>query len=175
MNVSSYEALELCRGLLAFSAPGMAVAVPHAALAQIVELASGAPSEGQGQDSAVEPLQELFDVAALARRYNRATTTVRQRFHDGLFGPPAERRFRGRGYVAPAEAVHEFEARTGLKSVVVPGSRPIAVIVDTSAEASESVRTPRPARKPKSIPARAGGMGGKIFAAQGGRRDRRSA
>jgi hypothetical protein len=174
MNVSSYEALELCRGLLAFSAPGMAVAVPHAALAQIVELASGARSEGQGQDSAVEPLQELFDVAALARRYNRATTTVRQWFHDGLFGPPAERRFRGRGYVAPAEAVHEFEARTGLKSVA-PESQRIAVIVDTSAETSEAVGTPRPVRNPKSTPARVGGMGGKIFAAQGGRRDRRSA
>ena len=174
MNVSSSEALELCRGLLAFSAPGMAVAVPHAALAQIVELASGAPSEGQAQDSAVEPLQELFDVAALARRYNRATTTVRQWFHDGLFGPPAERRFRGRGYVAPAEAVHEFEARTGLKSVT-PESRRIAVIVDISADTSETVRTPRPARKPKSTPARVGGMGGKIFAAQGGLRVRRPA
>jgi hypothetical protein len=175
MNVSSHEALELCRGLLAFSAPGMAVAVPHAALAQIVELASGAPLEGQAQDAAAEPLQELFDVAALARRYNRATTTVRQWFHDGLFGPPAERRFRGRGYVAPAEAVHEFEARTGLKSVVVPGSRPIAVMVDTSAETSEAARTPRMSRKQKSPPARAGGMGGKIFAAQGGLRVRRSA
>lgn len=174
MNVSSYEALELCRGLLAFSAPGVAVAVPHAALAQIVELASGAPSEGQAHDSAMEPLQELFDVATLALRYNRATTTVRQWFHDGLFGPPAERRFRGRGYVASAAAVHEFEARTGLKSVA-PESHRIAVMVDTSSETSEAVRTPRPARKPKGNPARAGGMGAKIFAAQGGLRVRRSA
>ena len=173
MNVSSHEALALCRGLLAFSAPGMAVAVPHAALAQIVELASGAASEAQPQDAAVEPLQELFDVAALARRYNRATTTVRQWFHDGLFGPPAERRFRGRGYVAPAEAVREFETRTGLKSVVT-GIRPIAVLVDSPAEA-ESASQARPARKRKSTPPRAGGMGGKIFAAQGGLRVRRSA
>jgi hypothetical protein len=59
----------------------------------------------------------LYDVAALGRRYNRAPATVRQWFHDGLFGPPEERLFRGRGYVASDDVIRDFELRTGLRPV----------------------------------------------------------
>jgi hypothetical protein len=106
--------LDLCRGLLAYSVPGMPVVVPHAALAQLVALATGGAVV---EDPPAEPLHRLHDVAALGRRYNRARATVRQWFHDGLFGPPEERLFRGRGYVASDEAVRVFEARTGLRPV----------------------------------------------------------
>jgi hypothetical protein len=184
MNETSHEALELCRSLLAFSAPGMAVAVPHAALAQVVELASGPPRfDGVAEEPSAEALQELFDVAALALRYNRATTTVRKWFHDGLFGPPAERRFRGRGYVAPAAAVREFEIRTGIKSGKVE-VEPEGVSSETASETAPPQPSPenagvklgRSARLRKSTPARAGGgFGSTIFAAQGGLRVRRPA
>lgn len=173
MNVTSNEALELCRSLLAFSVPGMAVAVPHAALAQVVELASGPPrSDGVAQEPSGEALQELFDVAALAIRYNRATTTVRKWFHDGLFGPPDERRFRGRGYVAPAAAVRDFEMRTGIKS----GTAEVESAGVGSEALSEkpSVKQGRSVRRGTSSPARAGGKFGKIFGAQGGIRVRQT-
>lgn len=170
MNASSKEALELCRTLLAFSAPGVAVTVPHAALAEVVELASGRREGDLANDDSGEPLQDLFDVAALARRYNRAATTVRQWFHDGLFGPPEERRFRGRGYVAPAEAVREFERRTGLKSVVAR----LGQAVEESGTAEPAIRV-SPAWKRKGAPAPAGGFAAKIFPAQGGIRVRQPA
>jgi hypothetical protein len=99
------------------SPAGGAVAVPHAALAALVELASGTSSEAIVEHHVgLPPLSALYDVAMLARRYGRAPATVRQWFADGLFGPSEERRFRGRGYVAPAEVVAAFEARTGLRS-----------------------------------------------------------
>jgi hypothetical protein len=107
--------VELCRTLLAYTAPGTVVAVPHAALAALVELASGR-SGRQSAESSEAGLPQLYDVAALARRYGRAPATVRQWFADGLFGPAEERRFRRRGYVASAEAVQRFEERTGLRS-----------------------------------------------------------
>lgn len=115
MNSPSPDPLELCRTLLAYTNPGTAVVVPHAALAAVVELASGSPISDEPSGAAGDA-PSFFDVAALARRYSRAPATVRQWFAAGLFGPPRERRFRGRGYVAPGEAVREFEERTGLRS-----------------------------------------------------------
>lgn len=106
--------VELCRGLLRYSEPGHAIPVPHAALAELVEMAAVqliAPAQ------APVSMPTLHDVAMLARRYNRSNATVRQWFHDGLFGPPKERLFRGRGYVASDEVVRTFERRTGLTPV----------------------------------------------------------
>lgn len=121
MSGSMPPALDLCRGLLAYSAPGVPVAVPHAALAELVAMASAGTTAPK---AAEEPLQRLHDVAALGLRYNRAPATVRQWFHDGLFGPPQARRFRGRGYVASDDAVRDFEARTGLGPVRVESGIP---------------------------------------------------
>ncbi|MDB4951196.1 MAG: hypothetical protein JWM27_3845 [Gemmatimonadetes bacterium] len=165
MSTNPQNALDLCRTLLAFTTPGTAVAVPHAALAQIVDLASGAGPVGVPAGN-VEMLQELYDVAALARRYNRAPATVRQWFHDGLFGPPAERLFRGRGYVASAEAVREFEAGSSVKerSAGTHGAQedgPPTVDGLTGPPAqSRSVRTARPPEHRTRS-----GLGGKILAA----------
>jgi hypothetical protein len=150
VSVTAPNPLDLCRTLLAYTAPGSAVAVPHAALAALVELASGTAVEA---DSGDVGLPTLYDVATLARRYGRAPATVRQWFADGLFGPAEERRFRGRGYVASAEAVAAFEARTGLRGV---GGSPLPP------SASEPA--------PRAIAERAGpitrsGIGGKILAA----------
>jgi hypothetical protein len=162
MSTTAQTALDLCRTLLAFTAPGTAVAVPHAALAQIVELASGtapveAPAVSQGT------LQELYDVAALARRYNRAPATVRQWFAEGLFGPPGERLFRGRGYVASAEAVRDFEVQTGVRGdgrtrskVENPPAPDAPRPLPTSASVRGGSRTTRPSP---------GGLGSKIMAA----------
>jgi hypothetical protein len=116
VSSSRSPALELCRGLLAYTDPGTAVPVPHAALAELVELATG--SIGVPPVNLEAPaLPHLHDVAALGRRYNRARPTVRQWFHDGLFGPPEQRLFRGRGYVASDDIVREFEQRTGRQPV----------------------------------------------------------
>jgi hypothetical protein len=116
VSSSLSPALELCRGLLAYTDPGTAVPVPHAALAELVELATGSIGTHAVNLEAPE-LPRLHDVAALGRRYNRARATVRQWFHDGRFGPPEQRLFRGRGYVASDDVVREFERRTGLRPV----------------------------------------------------------
>lgn len=175
MSRSPRDALELCRGLLAFSEPSMTVAVPHAALAQVVELASGGLDKGDLVPGG-ESLEELYDVAALARRYNRAPATVRQWFHDGLFGPPEERRFRGRGYVASAEAVREFEIRTGLRAAGTALDRESHTGIDPSVlEVTPSIPVaPRVARSQRATAKQAtpktSGIGAKIFAeARGGR------
>jgi hypothetical protein len=165
MSTNPQNALDLCRTLLAFTTPGTAVAVPHAALAQVVDLASGAGPVGVPAGN-VEMLQELYDVAALARRYNRAPATVRQWFHDGLFGPPAERLFRGRGYVASAAAVREFEARSSVKEL--SGGAP-----DTRDQGLRTTDEPRcPPAQPHAVRAARvaeartrNGIGGKILAA----------
>lgn len=150
----------------------MAVAVPHAVLAQVVELASGSVDRGNA-DPRVESLEALYDVAALARRYNRAPPTVRQWFHDGLFGPPAERRFRGRGYVASAHAVREFETRTGLKAVGDAQEDCRTEFASPVVDVKPSVSTgPGSTRSRRSV-VTAAGIGGKIFAeALGGRAQR---
>ena len=130
------DALALCRSLLTYSAPGAAVMVPHAALAELVELASGGTASPAPRASGPDALQTLYDVAALAERYNRAPSTVRGWFHDGLFGPPEERRFRGRGYVATSDAVRCFEERTGLcpahDRVNIPAEAVRAVVASPS-------------------------------------------
>jgi hypothetical protein len=163
MIASTHEALDLCRGLLAFTTPGTTVPVPHAALEQLVELAAAAAVAPVVQ---IEPeaLQKLFDVAALAKRYNRAAPTVRQWFHDGLFGPPEERRFRGRGYLAPIDAVRAFEERTGLKAFV----EPVPVASSEVLPEEPSPIRPRPART-RAVNMPPGPFGTKIFGAQGGR------
>jgi hypothetical protein len=100
VSVATSGPVQLCRTLLAFTAPGGAVAVPHAALTALVELATdgvSAVTPGQQQPTA---LSELYDVASLSRRYGRAPATVRQWFATGLFGAAKDRLFRGRGYVA---------------------------------------------------------------------------
>jgi transposase-like protein len=174
MNAKTLDALQLCRSLLAFTSPGTPVAVPHAALAQVVEMASG----GAGKcdpPSDPESLEQLYDVAALARRYNRALPTVRQWFHDGLFGPPEERRFRGRGYVASADAVREFEIRTGLRAVVAELERERPEAGTPMVEVAPPVPVPpRVARSPRAA-TRTSGIGGKIFAEARGGRSRRVA
>ena len=175
MNANTLDALQLCRSLLAFTLPGTSVAVPHAALAQVVEMASGGAGKCDPPSDS-EPLEQLYDVAALARRYNRALPTVRQWFHDGQFGPPEERRFRGRGYVASAEAVREFEIRTGLKAVVAELERerrsgagtPMVDVAPPVPVPPRVTRSPRPAT-------RTSGIGGKIFAEARGGRSRRVA
>jgi hypothetical protein len=128
-------ALDLCRGLLAYTEPGNAISVPHAALAELVELATGS---SVGSPTAPEPalaLPRLHDVAALSRRYNRARATVRQWFHDGLFGPPDDRLFRGRGYVASDDAVIAFEHSTGLQPIA---GEPILIVVPNPNSASDT-------------------------------------
>jgi hypothetical protein len=115
VNVATSDPVQLCRTLLAYTAPGSAVAVPHAALAALVELVSvGVLADTSGQQTPC-PLPELYDVASLSRRYGRAPATVRQWFATGLFGAAKDRLFRGRGYVASAEAVRDFEQRTGIR------------------------------------------------------------
>ncbi len=175
MNVNTLDAFQLCRSLLAFTSPGTSVAVPHAALAQIVEMASG----GAGKCHPVsdpEHLDQLYDVAALARRYNRALPTVRQWFHDGLFGPPEERRFRGRGYVASADAVREFEIRTGLKAGVPERERERRSEVGTPmSEVEPPVPLPPEVARSPRVATRTSGIGGKIFAEARGGRSRRVA
>lgn len=140
---SGSGALALCRSLLTYSVPGAAVMVPHAALAELVELASGGAASPDPRASGPDALQMLYDVAALAERYNRAPSTVRGWFHDGLFGPPEERRFRGRGYVATSDAVHDFEERTGLCPADVRVNIPVAADGVIVASPSELVDVPK--------------------------------
>ena len=125
VSESGSGALALCRSLLTYTVPGMAVMVPYAALAELVELASGATASRGARASGLEALQTLYDVTALAERYSRAPSTVRGWFRDGLFGPPEERRFRGRGYIASADALRDFEERTGLCPAPVRASIPV--------------------------------------------------
>ncbi len=139
MSSSLSPALELCRGLVAYTDPGTAVPVPHAALAELVELATGSIGAPPVNPEAPD-LPRLHDVAALGRRYNRAPATVRQWFHDGRFGPPEQRLFRGRGYVASDDVVREFEQRTGLRPV---SGEPVLARDDSSRQGDVVV----PARK----------------------------
>lgn len=153
--------LELCRGLLAYTAPESSVTIPRAALAELVELASGTSSTSSERNSTSEPLPTLFNVASLAARYDRAPPTVRQWFHDGLFGPPKERLFRGRGYVASSEAVLEFEERTGLRPAAgAPNTLPSAC--GDGRPTSVSPNSPRQKRATGSLSR----IGKKILAAQ---------
>jgi hypothetical protein len=137
------------------------VTIPRAALAELVELASSTSSTPDESSSAVEPLSTLFNVAALATRYDRAPATVRQWFHDGLFGPPKERLFRGRGYVASSEAVREFEERTGLR----PAAGTPSILPDACSDErpmSVSPHSPKQKRTTGSLSR----IGKKILAAQ---------
>lgn len=179
MSSSLSPALDLCRGLLAYTEPGTAVPVPHAALAELVELATGSIGFAPAEAEPAAALPRLHDVAALGRRYNRARATVRQWFHDGLFGPPEERLFRGRGYVASDDAVREFEHSTGLRPV--PGETVLSVTPNREiasaasepegpAEAATEAAAAVPVRKapPRSrTPKRPGALGSKIAAAAG--------
>lgn len=157
MSSSLSTAVELCRGLLAYTDPGTAVQVPHAALVELVELATG--SIGASPVNLEPPaLPRLYDVAALGRRYNRAPVTVRQWFHDGLFGPPEQRLFRGRGYVASEDVVREFEQCTGRRPV---SGEPVLAHDDTSRQGDVVV----PAREtPVQAASRSTGNG-KVLAA----------
>lgn len=177
MSASLTTALDLCRGLLAYSAPGAPVSVPHAALAELIDLASVTGSAARGGDSPLqtaaavpEPLQSLHDVAALGQRYNRAKPTIREWFREGLFGPPEERRFRGKEYVATDDAVRDFERRTGLRPVA---GQPLLLDPDAATVTSDSARTasiplsgPPPKKKRKTDHRSPAAM--KILAAQGG-------
>lgn len=158
---SGSSALALCRSLLAYSVPGAAVMVPHAALAELVELASGGAASSDPRASGPDALQTLYDVAALAERYNRAPSTVRGWFHDGLFGPPEARRFRGRGYVATSDAVHDFEERTGLCPADVGVSIPVEADGAIVASPSGLVELPKQSRSSDVRPR----LGDKILAA----------
>ena len=166
MSAIAPNPLDLCRTLLAYTAPGTSVAVPHAALAALVELASGGSADRQnaGAEPADVRLSRLYDVAALAARYGRAPATVRQWFADGLFGPPEERRFRGRGYVASVEAVQAFEERTGLiPSTTGPAGPAFASAPETGAAVSQA-QSEDPFERPRLL------IGGKIRAAARGLR-----
>jgi hypothetical protein len=158
---SGNDALALCRSLLTYSVPGAAVMVPHAALAELVELASGGAASPDPRASGPDAFQTLYDVAALAERYNRAPSTVRGWFHDGLFGPPEERRFRGRGYVATSDAVHDFEERTGLCPTHVRVNIPVEADGVIVASPSELVDVPKQSRTSNIRPR----LGDKILAA----------
>lgn len=155
------DALALCRSLLAYTAAGAAVMVPYAALAELVELAVGTAALPPPHPSGPEALQTLYDVAALAERYNRAPSTVRGWFRDGLFGPPEERRFRGRGYVATSDAVRDFEGRTGLYPAHVRVEIPAEAEGRVVAPPSESSSRPKQSRASEVRPR----MGDKIRAA----------
>jgi hypothetical protein len=177
VRASLTTALDLCRGLLAYSAPGAPVSVPHAALAELIDLATVTGAGTQANESTLEtvaaepePLQTLHDVGALGLRYNRAKPTIREWFRDGLFGPPEERRFRGREYVATDDAVRDFERRTGLRPVA---GQPVLLDPDAATVTSDSTRTaslrpsaPPPKKKRKTDHRSPAAM--KILAAQGG-------
>jgi hypothetical protein len=179
VSSSLSPALDLCRGLLAYTKPDTAVPVPHAALAELVRLATGSIGIAPTEAEPTAALPGLHDVAALCRRYNRARTTVRQWFHDGLFGPPEERLFRRRGYVASDDAVREFEHSTGLRPVrgepvlSAVSSREIdsaAHIAETPPETTTEVTVTVPVRtapRRSRTPKRPGGLGSKIAAAAG--------
>lgn len=181
MGNSLTGALELCRSLLAYSAPGAPVSVPHAALAELVDLASGTtivsdPSLPAGLP-AVEPLQGLHDVAALGRRYNRARPTVREWFREGLFGPPEERRFRGKEYVATDDAVREFERATGLRPAdghpqLLPVDDQAVPLQPLNAEAALRPPVASPETKGRGVERRSS-RAQKILAAQSGSGRRR--
>lgn len=172
MGTSPTTALDLCRGLLAYSALGTPVSVPHAVLAELVDLAS-ATNPGPAVSSAApeaaaatpEPLQALHDVAALSLRYNRAKATIREWFRDGLFGPPEERRFRGKGYVATDDVVRDFERRTGLQPV--ESDEMAARSEATQAKAAPVPSSAPPPRKQRKADHRSPAAL-KILAAQGG-------
>jgi hypothetical protein len=180
VGASLSTALELCRSLLAYTAPGTPVSVPHAALAELVDLASGTEAgsdvarDTAASGGAPEPLQALHDVAALGLRYNRARPTIREWFREGLFGPPEERRFRGKEYVATDDAVRDFERKTGLRPVagqpeLFPSER-IAVSRESSPAAAAPVRSTSvaaPRKKSRNTEHRSS-KAQKILAAQGG-------
>lgn len=139
------DPIQLCRTLLAYTTPGNAVAVPHAALAALVDLASGTADgvSGSSSDQGALVLSQLYDVASLAQRYGRAPATVRQWFATGLFGPAKDRLFRGRGYVASAECVQQFEERTGIRTGYPAGLSSVAGeadpwLIDTRTNAAEA-------------------------------------
>lgn len=179
MGTSPTTALDLCRGLLAYSAPGTPVSVPHAVLAEIVDLAS-ATRPGPAVSSAApeaaaatpEPLQALHDVAALGLRYNRAKATIREWFRHGLFGPPEERRFRGKGYVATDDVVRAFERRTGLQPVAGSPLLPESDEMAGRSEATQAKAAPVPSSAPPPRKQRKADHRSpaalKILAAQGG-------
>ena len=158
---SSSGALALCRSLLTYAVPGAAVMVPHAALAELVELASDGAASPGSRHAGPDALQTLYDVAALAERYNRAPSTVRGWFHGGLFGPPEERLFRGRGYVATSDAVYDFEERTGLCPAYDHGNIPAKADGAIVASPSELVELPKQPRSSDVRPR----LGDKILAA----------
>jgi hypothetical protein len=161
MPANANDAVALCRSLLAYTAPGVAVPVPYAALAELVELATGATASPGPRPSTPEASQTLFDVAALAERYNRAPSTVRGWFHDGLFGSPEERLFRGRGYVATSDAVHDFEERSGLCPAHDHVNIPVEADGAIVASPSELVDLPKQSRTSAVQPR----LGDKILAA----------
>jgi hypothetical protein len=175
VGASLTTALDLCRGLLAYSAPGAPVSVPHAALAELIDLATvtGAGTRESTLETVAaepEPLQTLHDVGALGLRYNRAKPTIREWFRDGLFGPPEERRFRGKEYVATDDAVRDFERRTGLRPVA---GHPVLLDPDAATETNDSTPTssfrpsaPPPKKKRKTDHRSPAAL--KILAAQGG-------
>jgi hypothetical protein len=177
VRASLTTALDLCRGLLAYSAPGAPVSVPHAALAELIDLATVTGAGTRTSESTLEtvtaetePLQKLHDVGALGRRYNRAKPTIREWFRDGLFGPPEERRFRGKEYVATDDAVRDFERRTGLRPVE---GQPVLLDSDAATMTSESIPTASlppsaPPRKKKRETDHRSPAAMKILAAQGG-------
>lgn len=158
---SGNDALALCRSLLTYAVPGTAVIVPYAALAELVELASGATASPEPLPTGKDAVQPLYDVAALAERYKRAPSTVRAWFHDGLFGPPEARRFRGRGYVAASDSVRDFEERTGLRPAHVRVNNPAEADVAVVASPSELLDLPKQSRTADGRPR----LGEKIRAA----------
>lgn len=82
-------------------------------------------------------------------------------FTTGLFGPPEERRFRGRGYVATSDAVHDFEERTGLGPADVRMNIPVEADGAIVASPPELVELPKQSRSSDVRPR----LGDKILAA----------